>query len=291
MVKPDRGQGSFGITPVKDQRELARALETVPDPIICEYLPGEEYTVDCFSDREKGVLFAGARVRRRTRNGISVNTQTVSLPGVGKIAQSISEALDLRGAWFFQLKRAVDGELTLLEVAPRIAGSMAAHRVMGVNFPLLSIFEAERLPLSVTVNGGPVELDRGLSNRYRRDLKFGVVYVDLDDTLVLNGKVNTDVVTLIFQCINRGIPVKLLTRHAGELPDILRKHRLSGLFDEIIHLRNKEPKSEKITESDAILIDDSYSERMEVHAKRGIPTFDCSMIELITLEAEPERGR
>ena len=156
---------------------------------------------------------------------------------------------------------------------------------MGVNFPLLSIFEEERLPLSVTVNRGQVELDRGLSNRYRHELNFGVVYVDLDDTLVLNGKVNIDVVTLLFQYINRGIPVKLLTRHAGELPDILRKHRLSGLFDDIIHLRNREPKSDKITERDAILIDDSYAERMEVHAKRGIPTFDCSMIELITLQA------
>jgi len=289
LVKPDRGQGSLGITLVKDESELARALETVPDPIICEYLPGEEYTVDCFSDREKGVLFAGARVRQRTRNGISVNTQTVSLQGVEKIAQSIAGALELRGAWFFQLKRARDGELALLEVAPRVAGSMAAHRVLGVNFPLLSIFEAERLPLSVTVNGGQVELDRGLSNRYRHELKFGVVYVDLDDTLVLNSKVNTDVVTLIFQCINRGIPVKLLTRHAGELPDILSKHRLSGLFDGIIHLRNKEPKSDEITESDAILIDDSYSERMEVYTKRGIPTFDCSMIELLTLQAALER--
>ena len=291
LVKPDRGQGSSGITLVNNQSDLARAIKTVPEPIICEYLPGEEYTVDCFSDRERGVLFAGARVRRRTRNGISVNTRTVSLPGAEKIAQSISEALALRGAWFFQLKRACDGELALLEVAPRVAGSMAAHRVMGVNFPLLSIFEAERLPLSITVNSGQVELDRGLSNRYRHEMKFGVVYIDLDDTLVLNGRVNADVVTLIFQCINRGIPVKLLTRHAGELPNILRKHRLAGLFDDIIHLRNKEPKSEEITERNAILIDDSYSERMEVHAKRGIPTFDCSMIELITLEAEPERGR
>jgi len=80
LVKPDRGQGSKGITKVDGPAALIQALENVDEPIICEYLPGEEYTVDCFSDREKGVLFAGARMRRRTRNGISTNTVTVNLP-------------------------------------------------------------------------------------------------------------------------------------------------------------------------------------------------------------------
>ena len=120
-------------------------MRNVVDPIICEYLPGEEYTIDCFSDRERGLLFAGARRRRRIRNGIAVNTVTEQLPEVWGIAETIGNELRLRGAWFFQLERVSGGELTLLEVAPRIAGAMAAHRVMGVNVPLLSIFEHERL--------------------------------------------------------------------------------------------------------------------------------------------------
>ena len=41
-----------------------------------EYLPGRELTVDCFSDRERGVLFARARPRERTRAGISMATRT-----------------------------------------------------------------------------------------------------------------------------------------------------------------------------------------------------------------------
>ena len=57
---------------------LDAAITHLNAPIVCEYLPGEEYTVDCFSDREHGLLFAGARVRRRTRNGISVNTAPVA---------------------------------------------------------------------------------------------------------------------------------------------------------------------------------------------------------------------
>ena len=74
FVKPDRGQGSQGAQLVRDAAELAIATSAIQDPIVCEYLPGEEYTVDCFSDREKGVLFCGARIRLRMRNGIAVHT-------------------------------------------------------------------------------------------------------------------------------------------------------------------------------------------------------------------------
>jgi len=290
LVKPDRGQGSFGVRRVDNREELLSALSAVPDAIICEYLPGEEYTVDCFSDRERGVLFARARSRRRIRNGISVNTVSVDLDQVPVLAQRIHDALGLRGAWFFQLKRASDGQLALLEVAPRIAGAMATHRVMGVNFPLLSIFEEERLPLSILTNPGDIELDRALGNRYWHTVRFSTLYVDLDDTLVLDGQVNTEIVRLIFQCINQGKRVKLVTRHRADLAATLARYRLRGLFDEVIQLREDEPKSSCITEPDAILIDDSFAERSEVSKTRGILTFDCSMVELLTQQAEYLNG-
>jgi carbamoylphosphate synthase large subunit len=291
LVKPDRGQGSMDIRKVENVEELAAAMASTCNPIICEFLPGEEYTIDCFSDREKGLLFAGARLRNRTRNGISVNTVTVELPAAWDMATRISEKLSFRGAWFFQVKRAGDGELSLLEVAPRIAGSMAAHRVLGINFPLLSIFEHERLPVRIAVNPGPVELDRSLANRYRHSISFSALYVDFDDTLLQRGSVDTEVVTLIYQCINRGIPVKLLTRHASDISHVLMQRRLAGLFDAVIHLRKGEPKSAEIKESDAILLDDSFSERMEVASKLGIRTFDCSMIEVLTMQPERHRLR
>lgn len=286
MVKPDRGQGSLGITKVADIESLEHAIKTVPNPIICEFLPGEEYTVDCFSDREKGLLFAGARGRHRIRNGISVNTITEHLPEVNQMAQRISQTLDLRGAWFFQLKRAKDGELTLLEVAPRIAGAMAAHRVTGVNFPLLSIFEEERLPISVVPNAGVVELDRALGNRYRHAVKYSTIYIDLDDTLIVNDQINTQAVKLLFQCINKGKKVVLLTRHRGNLNQSLKKYRLTGLFDEIIHIGEGDKKSSFIKQDDSIMVDDSFVERMDVYKCCGIPTFDCSMIEVLVDESE-----
>ncbi len=281
FVKPDRGQGSQGAQQARNASELSAAIASIKDPILCEYLPGEEYTIDCFSDRERGVLFCGARIRLRMRNGIAVHTQTVNLNGVREIAEGIHAALGMRGAWFFQLKRATNEELTLLEVAPRIAGSMSTHRVQGINFPLLTIFEHERLPLQLMTNSLSVELDRSLQNQYRLGLSYEALYIDLDDTLLLRGKVNLDAMRLVYSCINRKIPVILITRHDGNLSSTLAQHRLTGLFDEVIHLDRKQRKSEYVRHLNAIFLDDSFSERQDVHQRLGIPTFDCSMIDAL----------
>jgi carbamoyl-phosphate synthase large subunit len=286
FVKPDCGQGSQGATLVRSTTALATATSHLIDPLICEYLPGDEFTIDCFSDREQGLLFVGARVRRRTRNGISVNTLPVSLDGAEAIASKIHSTLQMRGAWFFQLKRAIDGELTLLEVAPRIAGSMSTHRVLGVNFPLLTIFEQERAPIRLLLNRDEIELDRALRNRYRHPIRFSTLYIDLDDTLILRDQINIDAINMVYQCVNHGIKVKLLTRHAGDLQMTLHRYRLVCLFDEVIHISAKDLKSNHIKEPDAIFVDDSFAERWEVNQRLGIRTFDCSMIELL-LQAQP----
>ena len=66
----------------------------------------------------------------------------------------------------------------------------------------------------------------------------------------------------------------------------MRKHRLENLFDDIIHITEGAPKSGLITERDAIFIDDSFAERLEVANSCGIPTFDASMLEVLTEQAE-----
>lgn len=281
LVKPDKGQGSSHVTLARTRGQLDAALKASPEPIICEYLPGEEFTVDCFSSESQGLLFAGARRRQRTRNGISVNTVTEELPEAWPIADAIGRKLELRGAWFFQLKRDAGGELTLLEVAPRIAGSMAANRVLGVNFPLLSMMELEGAILRIAPNKTRIEMDRALCNRYVHDVRFRSLYVDLDDTLICGDVVNLDIVKLLFQCRNQGKHITLLTRHKGNLKRTLDRFRIAGLFDNVIHLQKGEKKSDFITQLDAIFVDDSFAERQEVALKHGIATFDSSMIEML----------
>jgi len=282
FVKPDCGQGSKNAYKINSQRELLAALDAHPDLIILEYLPGEEYTVDCFSDRDRGILFCSARKRDRVRSGISVSSHVVEDPAFGRIAEKISSRMVFYGAWFFQLKRSGAGELVLLEVAPRIAGAMALSRVAGVNLPLLTLFEALRYRVKILKNRMTVQLDRAFINRYAGNITPKHIYIDLDDTLILKGKVNLSIVRFIFQSINSGACLYLITRHTSDVNRTLAQHRLVGVFDRIIHLKNGEPKSTAIEfRSDAIFIDDSFSERLEVSETTGIATFDNSMIELL----------
>lgn len=281
FCKPDRGQGSHAARLISSPAELVLVRG---DEILLEPLPGEEFTVDCFSDREQGLLFVGGRKRIRVRNGISVASISVERSEFREFAHAIASRLTFHGAWFFQVKESCDGTLKLLEVAPRIAGAMAFHRVQGVNFPLLSLYEQARFPVSILANKGcGLQMDRALVNRYRHNLRFRVAYIDLDDTLLVRDAVSLTVVAFLYQCVNSGVKTVLVTKHLGreDLEALLSRHRLRQIFDEIVHLRPDEQKSQAITETDAIFIDDSFSERCAVHQATGLPTFDLSMLEML----------
>jgi len=281
FVKPDASQGSQGAMLIHDRGALERAVAGGSD-LIMEYLPGEELTVDCFSDRERGLLFARARPRLRTRAGISMSTRTSDEdPVIRSLAEAIDGRLELHGAWFFQLREDAGGRLRLLEVAPRPAGTSAVHRVTGVNFALLSLYEQLRVPVQIAPSAIRVELDRALVNRYRHDLRYSTVYVDLDDTLIVRDAVNTTLVAFLYQCLNAGHPLVLLTRHRGELDQTLRRFRLHGLWDRVVLVAEHEAKADYIAEPDAILIDDSFRERADANGRRRIATFDASMLELL----------
>jgi carbamoyl-phosphate synthase large subunit len=284
FVKPDVGQGSQRANIVPDQETLEALLKNNPDIIVLEYLPGKEYTIDCFSDLERGLLFCGGRERIRTKAGISMHSKPVGAVlnhTFREYATIISKCIDLRGAWFFQVKEDKNGILKLLEIAPRISGTMATHRVMGINFPLLSIYESELTKIEISQNNCDIEIDRALINRYRHNIIFDRVYVDLDDTLIIKNKVNIKLVQFLYQCVNKKCKIILITKTSNDLSRYLDKWRLKSLFDEIILLNKEESKADYIDPDNSIFIDDSFSERKEISKRYSIPTFDCSMVELL----------
>jgi len=277
FVKPDRGQGSQRARRINSREELKIALGTEPDLLVMDYLPGREYTVDCFSQHGGGVLYAQARTRLQTKNGIATLTRLKNLPAAKEYAAKIASRLDLRGVWFFQMKEDAAGKPHLLEVAPRMAGSMALSRVAGPNFPLLSLYEAAGYPLKINAIETDMVMGRSLDVRFIYDKPVEALYIDLDDTLVIRGKVNTRLVALVFQCRNRGIPVYLLTRHKSVLDTTLAKFRLTQLFDRIIHIPDDAKlKADFIPEKNAVLIDDSFQERHTVAKQCGIRCFDAA---------------
>lgn len=281
FCKPDRGYGSRGAKKIDSRIQLEAYLQEYPESVIMELLPGAEYTVDCFSNYKGELLFAAPRERKRIMNGISVNTATVASPSSAfhDMATRINARLSLRGAWFFQVKENNQGELALLEVASRLGGTSSVHRIQGVNFALLSVFDAFGFEVSVTPNSFQVTVDRALDNRYKVDIAFDTVYVDLDDTLVVNDKLNLSLISLIYQFIEEKKKIILLTKHARDIGETMSRFRIAGLFDEVIHIGKGDHKSDHIREQNAIFIDDSFAERNAVLEKLNIPVFAPDAVE------------
>jgi hypothetical protein len=283
FVKPSVGEGGKGARRVEDRAELETALSGPHDMIACEWLPGEEYTVDCFTDRHGTLQFVGPRSRDRVRMGISFASRTAPLTEeIASIARRINAGLGFRGLWFFQLKRAASGELKLLEISTRLAGTMALYRQLGVNFSLLSAFDALDQDVGVLVNDLPAAIDRCLLSRYRIEHDFEVAYVDYDDTIVHEGRVNDLVMRFLYQCANRGIRLVLLTRHAGDLLAHMREHRIAAeLFDGIHYVPQGVPKSAHVRGPKAVFIDNHFPERLEVKRATGVPVFDVDAVEAL----------
>ena len=276
-MKPDRGQGSQRARRIDDRAALDDALSREPDLIVMEYLPGREYTVDCFNAGGE-VLFAQARRTPMGRKpGVATISCSAAISEARDWAERIARNLDLHGAWFFQMKEDAEGKLRLLEVAPRIAGSSAFSHVAGPNFPLMSLYEAAGHSININSFPSDMHMGRSLDVRFIYDRPIEALYMDFDDTLIVHGEVNTRMVALVFQCRNRGIPVYLLTHHPGDLDAALAKHRLAGLFDRVIHVPDPAtPKAKFIAEKNAIFIDDSFRERSKAAAMHGIRCFDAA---------------
>lgn len=204
FAKPVVGYSAKGTKLLNSQEEVDHYIKDKKDMLVVEYLPGEEFTVDCFTDKEGNLLFSGARKRNRVNNGISVNTFFVEDQApFTEIAEKINSAIKFRGAWFYQVKRNKQGELTLLEIASRLGGSSLLSHAVGVNFALLSLFDAFDYKVGVFKNDYKVVLDRALESRYKIDIEFNSVYCDYDDCLILNkNTVNTELVGFLYKCLN-----------------------------------------------------------------------------------------
>lgn len=280
FIKPDKGQGSIGARKIYSDRDITE--EVFINEVICEYLPGKEYTVDCFSDKNNELLYVFPRERYLIRNGVSHINKEANKDVVEKckyIADKLNKKLKFKGLWFFQVKEDKNGALKLLEICPRIATTMAFDRYKGVNLPLLSVFVHLGMDVFTQIIHKNVELYRYSQTKPKYNCTYEHVYIDFDDTIIINNKVCIDAIAFIYQAKNEGKKVHLITKHEFNLKETLdRYHIPMEIFDQIIHIKMDELKFERMTNSSAIFIDNFYKERKEVFENLGIPVFDVEGI-------------
>lgn len=279
FLKPDIGQGSKGTYLAKSLEEVRFYRNLDKTLLILEYLPGREFTVDCFTDRYSNLIFVGGRERKRIYNGISVDTSPTIDARFNTMAKQINDNLNLRGVWFFQVKENKKEELTLLEIGPRVAGSMGLYRNFGINLPILSLYDRLGIDLKLIKNPGKLQMDRSLTCKYELSYYYENVYVDLDDCLIFENKINLLIILFLYQCLNNEKKIYLLTKHEGDVSKLLSRFRIRELFDFIIQIEKGKEKSDYIYGLNSIFIDDSFSERYKVNKELNILTFDINAVE------------
>jgi hypothetical protein len=270
FTKPIKGQGSLNAHKLDSLGEYNNffSKHKRDQYIVTENLTGEEFTIDCFSDKGN-ILYFGARTREKTTRGISVQSTFVSDKELNKEFEKhstiISRALNLNGIWFFQMKFDKSKELKLLEIGPRVSGTMMLNRARGINFVELAIYQKLGFNIEVVVNDIDISLARALVPIYKHNIEFDNLYIDFDDTLFLDERyINPEIMKLIFQVKNDNKKVYLITKNKQlNLAKTLHKFGITNIFDEIIHIHENAKKVDYMKQK-SVLIDDSFKERKEV---------------------------
>lgn len=289
FVKPDEGQGSRGSRIINCCEDL-ESIGDLGGMVVSEYLPGEEYTVDCFTTKDRKLIFCNPRVRTRIMNGITARGNNIPCSEEFlSIINDLNETINFRGYWYVQLRRDRDGNLKLLEICTRFAGSFAISKGKGVNLPLLALCDFSDLDTNVIENDYTVECDKTYIDRYRLDTVYEHVYVDYDDTVTCrNGtSVNPYVIAYLYQCRAKGIKITLITRHSSTFDESLKesfqKLKISpDLFDNIYEIDWSQPKYQYISDPQrSIFLDNSFAERKKVHDELGMNVFDVCNVDCL----------
>lgn len=280
FAKPDRSAGGKGTARLDNLKAWTDFFDHHPREhyLVTDYLPGAEFTVDCFTDRHGKLLFVGPRSREAIRAGIAMQSQAISAEPFLQIARDLHATLEFRGYWFFQTKLDIYGKHRFLEASCRAAAGIGLHRQAGVNLPLLGLLDGFDRDVSILRQPFTVRASRALTVAYDLPISFSRLYIDLDDTLLIAGQPNVTAMALVYGCRQRRIRCHLITRHAGDPIATLRSVLIEpAIFDEIIHLDWSQKKQDFI-QPDSIFIDNSFAEREAVSSRCGIPVFDVDAI-------------
>ncbi len=103
-----------------------------PELLVMEYLPGEEYTVDCLADNGTPVIVV-PRSRDKIRTGITFQGISQNDKEIIECVSSIISSMKLSHMIGFQFKRDEKGHFKMLECNPRIQGTMVFSHYCNAN--------------------------------------------------------------------------------------------------------------------------------------------------------------
>ena len=121
-----------------DQAKRILSSGIFPELLVSEFLPGDEFSVDCLADHGEAVLVV-PRLRKRMISGISVEGEFTRDENMIAYCRDIIRELKLHGNIGIQVKRSAAGKFLILEINPRVQGTISAALGAGINLPVLAV--------------------------------------------------------------------------------------------------------------------------------------------------------
>ncbi|WPC09066.1 ATP-grasp domain-containing protein [Globicatella sp. PHS-GS-PNBC-21-1553] len=170
FIKPKNGSSSKNIFKINNLEELDTYLNIVPDPIVQEFIEGDEYTVDVFLDFSGNIITIVPRLRLATRSGEISKGRIVKDVEIIDEVKRLMNCLKPIGHITVQLMKTKKG-IEFIEINPRFGGGAPMSIEAGAN----SFENLFRL-----LNGEKLE--------YNEDYTDKLLFMRFDSSIALNQK-------------------------------------------------------------------------------------------------------
>jgi carbamoyl-phosphate synthase large subunit len=148
VVKERYGAGSdkIGINLNKD--EAIGHSKKLNNPIYQPFIPGQEYSVDIFIDKDKNTKGVITRKRELVVNGESQITTTKTLPEVENVAREFINSKNFYGHVILQLIIDENNQIQIIECNPRFGGASSLSINSGLDSFYWFLLESNMVNIS-----------------------------------------------------------------------------------------------------------------------------------------------
>lgn len=136
LIKPAKGSSSLGVFKVNNKSELEFFKNYISEPILQEYLEGDEYTIDALVDLDGQFITAVPRLRIETRagevsKGLTVKNELL----INATKEVLRKMPGVLGCITLQCFYTSDGTIKFIEINPRFGGGFPLSIAAGADFP------------------------------------------------------------------------------------------------------------------------------------------------------------
>jgi len=138
FMKPRRGISSVDCFKINDAPELEVLGARVEHPVVCDFLPGDQYVIDTLSDGAGHCLASVPRREFEAKAGVGVKAQISMDEALVEYGRRLVEALGIVGPACIEVMKHGD-RIGLIEVNPRVSACLVVTIEAGVNIPALIV--------------------------------------------------------------------------------------------------------------------------------------------------------